>query len=72
MRDPGHEQFARVRGVEAGEETQERGLAAPALPQQGDELAAANLQVEPIERRVLAELTNQLVGVDGEGLVPRL
>ena len=63
---PRYEQLARVRAIETGEKSQQRRLAAPALSEQRHELATADLKIEAIERRVFAELTNQLVSVDGE------
>ena len=50
--------------VEAGDEAERRRLAAPGGPEQGEELALREREIDPVERDHLAELAPQLLQLD--------
>jgi len=61
---PVQDDLARGRLLEAGDHPQSRGLAAPRGTEQGEELPAGHLEVDPVHGGQVAEVLSQLAELD--------
>src|SRR5690606_5038622 len=59
--------FAAARGIETGDEPQERRLATAARPDNRDELTSVELEVDPVQRSDLAGAVAELLGDRAKG-----
>ena len=59
-----HEDASSVGPVEAGDEAERRRLAAPGGPQQREELALREREIDPVQRDHLVELAPQVLQLD--------
>ena len=65
------EDAARVRPLQAGDDPQERALAAAARPEHGDELAVRHLEVDPVERGLAVERDRHVLDPEHQSPPPR-